>query len=105
MLKKELIKGDFPLSAFTRAVLKAACKIPLGQTRSYRWIAKQVGRPNAVRGVGQALKKNPFPLLIPCHRVVCFSGEIGGYSGGKKNKQYLLRIERDISGILKGKVK
>ena len=86
------------LTFFEWKVLKAALQIPLGQTRSYRWVAQKIGRPNAVRAVGQALKKNPFPLIIPCHRVIKESGQLGGYSaaGGTKRKERLLTLEKEI---------
>lgn len=81
---------------FERKVLKIVSTIPLGQTRSYKWVAKKAGRPKAVRAVGQVLKKNPFPILIPCHRVIENNGSIGGYSLGKKVKQSLLTLEKRI---------
>ena len=77
-------------------VLHATTKIPIGQTRSYQWVAKMIGKPKAVRAVGQALKKNPFPLIIPCHRVVREDGSLGGYAGGTKKKEMLLRLEKEI---------
>ncbi len=85
------------LTDFEWQVLRAALTIPLGETRSYQWIARKIGRPRAVRAVGQALRKNPYPLIIPCHRVVRSDGTPGGYAGkmdGKKSK--LLAIEQDI---------
>ena len=86
------------LTNFEWKVLKAALRIPLGQTRSYRWVAQKIGHPKAVRAVGQALKKNPFPLIIPCHRVIKESGQLGGYSamGGARRKERLLALEREI---------
>ncbi len=62
--------------------------------RPYSWIAREIGRPGAVRAAGSALAKNPVPLLIPCHRVVRSDGHIGKYSlGGPRNKRTLLEIE------------
>lgn len=81
-------------TAFEKEVLKVVAKIPFGQTRSYGWVAKKVGRPRAVRAVGQALKKNSLPLLIPCHRVVRSDGKIGGYKWGKALKLRLLDYEK-----------
>ncbi len=82
------------LSEFERAVLLKALEIPDGEVRPYSWIAKEIGRPEAVRAVGSALGKNPVPLLIPCHRVVRSDGHIGEYSmGGPRNKRTLLEIE------------
>ena len=84
------------LTLFEWQVLRATFKIPIGQTRSYQWVAKKIGKPKAVRAVGQALKKNPFPLIIPCHRVVREDGSLGGYAGGTKKKEMLLRLEKEI---------
>lgn len=67
--------------------------IPYGEVRSYGWVAKQVGSPKEVRAVGQALKRNRLPIVIPCHRVVNKSGDIGGFSAGVEMKRKLLRIE------------
>lgn len=94
------------LTSFEWQVLKAAMTIPIGETRSYSWIAKKIGHPKAARAVGSALKKNPFPLIIPCHRVVQTSGKLGGYScGGVKNKAMLLRTEQYIAQKLSPKRK
>lgn len=82
-------------TAFERKVWQTAQKIPFGQTRSYSWIAKQIGNPNAARAVGQALGKNPIPILIPCHRVIQKDGSLGGFSGGIDMKKRLLYIENE----------
>ncbi|MFH2138187.1 MAG: MGMT family protein [Candidatus Omnitrophota bacterium] len=79
---------------FEKAVLKAACEIKPGQVRTYKWVAERIGHPNAQRAVGQALKKNPLPLLIPCHRVVACGGNLGGYSLGTQFKKELLDFEK-----------
>jgi O-6-methylguanine DNA methyltransferase len=92
------MKAKKQLTDFEWQVLKAALAIPLGQTRSYQWVAQKIGRPKAVRAVGQALRKNPYPLVIPCHRVVKSDGTPGGYAGkmdGRKSE--LLAIEQDIA--------
>jgi methylated-DNA-[protein]-cysteine S-methyltransferase len=81
------------LSEFERAVLGAATRIPVGETRPYGWIAEQIGRPRAARAVGLALGRNPVPLLIPCHRVTRANGGIGGYVFGTEIKERLLRFE------------
>ena len=78
---------------FQRAVLDATASIPWGETRTYGWVAEQVGRPGAARAVGGALGANPLPLVIPCHRVVA-AGTGGGYGGGMHRKEYLLALER-----------
>ena len=89
------------LTDFEWAVLKAVTEIPIGETRSYKWVAERIGRPQAVRAVGQALRKNPYPLIIPCHRVIKSSGELGGY-GGKQDprKAQLLAQEKEIAARL-----
>ena len=81
------------LTPFTHAVLKITCRIPYGEVRSYRWIAESVGRPKAARAVGNALARNPVPILIPCHRVVRSNGSLGGYALGSKWKKMLLEME------------
>ncbi|MFC1593858.1 methylated-DNA--[protein]-cysteine S-methyltransferase [Candidatus Omnitrophota bacterium] len=85
---------------FEKKVYKAVGAIPLGQTRTYAWVAQKIGKPRAVRAVGTALKKNPFPLLIPCHRVITSSGAWGEYSGGKKLKENLLLLEKYIAQLI-----
>ncbi|MCX5681356.1 MAG: MGMT family protein [Candidatus Omnitrophica bacterium] len=84
------------LTVFEQSVLKITSTIPLGETRSYTWVARKIGRPKAIRAVGQALKKNPYPLLIPCHRVIHKDGRLGGYVWGVKTKKVLLSIEKDM---------
>src|SRR5678816_1686056 len=64
------------VSEFERAVLMKALEIPRGEVRPYGWIAREIGRPGAVRATGSVLAKNPVPLLIPCHRVVRSDGTI-----------------------------
>ena len=90
-----IMKG---LTPFQKDVLRAACSIKPGETRTYRWIAERIGRPNAQRAVGTALKKNPLPLLIPCHRVVATGKAIGGYALGVKLKKALLEFEKSLCG-------
>jgi O-6-methylguanine DNA methyltransferase len=81
------------LSEFERAVLLKAREIPRGEVRPYGWIAREIGRPGAVRAVGSALNKNPIPLLIPCHRVVKSDGRLGEYAFGPSMKRVLLASE------------
>lgn len=81
------------LSQFQRAVYRAACRIPRGQTRSYQWVARRIGRPGAARAVGSALSRNPFAPRVPCHRVVRADGSLGGFAGGPARKRRLLRRE------------
>ena len=81
------------LSPFERAVLLKTLEIPSGEVRPYGWVARQIGRPRAVRAVGSALGRNPVPVLIPCHRVVRSDGHVGQYGFGVPMKQALLRAE------------
>jgi O-6-methylguanine DNA methyltransferase len=82
------------VSEFERAVLMKALEIPRGEVRPYGWIAREIGRPGASRAVGSALKRNPVPLLIPCHRVVRSDGLIGEYAlGGSEAKKTVLATE------------
>jgi methylated-DNA-[protein]-cysteine S-methyltransferase len=78
---------------FQRKVWEITRLIPYGETRSYTWTAKQIKRPRAMRAVGQALGKNPLPIIIPCHRVVAKDGKLGGFGGGVEMKMHLLSLE------------
>jgi methylated-DNA-[protein]-cysteine S-methyltransferase len=80
---------------FHRRVYDAARAIPPGGTLSYGDIARRVGAPGAARAVGQALGRNPFPIVVPCHRVLAAGGKIGGFSaqGGVATKRRMLAIE------------
>lgn len=80
-------------SEFQKAVWRALRKIPFGKTHSYAEIAESIGRPLAVRAVGNANGKNPFSILIPCHRVIQKDGKLGGYSAGVERKKWLLAHE------------
>ena len=73
-------------------------KIPEGETRTYKDIAKLIGFPKASRAVANACGKNPYPILIPCHRVVRSDGGLGGYSGigGVETKRKLLKQEKNF---------
>jgi len=81
------------LSDFERDVLAATRRISAGQTRPYGWVAREAGRPRAVRAVGSVLARNPVPLLVPCHRVVRADGRAGDYLFGTSRKEELLRAE------------
>jgi len=80
------------LTPFQQAVLNEARKIPYGATITYSQLAERVGHPGAARAVGNALAKNPAPLIIPCHRIVTKNGP-GGFSFGPKVKERLLSLE------------
>jgi methylated-DNA-[protein]-cysteine S-methyltransferase len=83
------------LSDFHRRVYAVARTIPAGRTLTYGEIAQRLGDPGAAREVGQALGENPFPIVVPCHRVLAANGRLGGFSapGGTRTKLKLLRIE------------
>lgn len=85
------------LSPFTRSVLRLAAAIPYGETRSYSALARDLGRPRAARAVGNALARNPVPILIPCHRVVRRDGTIGPYIWGSAWKKKLLALEKQFA--------
>ena len=90
---------DLPLSAkgtaFQQSVWKALQTIPVGETRSYKAIAQQIGNPKAMRAVGMANHRNPIPIVIPCHRVVGADGSLTGFGGGLPVKEYLLNLEKN----------
>jgi methylated-DNA-[protein]-cysteine S-methyltransferase len=95
-LKKFDLKINFIWGTpFQREVWLALNEIPYGEKRSYKWLAARVGRPEAARAIGQALRKNPLPVILPCHRVINESGEIGGYSEGVEIKKRLLKLEEN----------
>jgi O-6-methylguanine DNA methyltransferase len=81
------------LTPLERDVLGVLPKIPRGEVRTYEWVARQVGRPRAVRAVGNILARNAVPLVVPCHRVVPTSGGVGNYAFGSPMKRELLRRE------------
>ncbi len=95
---------DLPLTLqgteFQVSVLEALQGIPYGETTSYGAIAKQIGRPKAVRAVGAANGRNPIPIIVPCHRVIGSSGDLTGFGGGLDTKAALLRLEAENAGTL-----
>ncbi len=104
MTKEQVLLKMRSHTPFRQAVWKACMAIPAGQTRSYKWIAEQIGRPGAVRAVGSALGKNPFAPIVPCHRVIRSDGNPGGFSapGGVKAKLKLLKKEKArLPGLLR----
>lgn len=89
------------MTDFEKKVLKVVAKIPLGEVRSYKWVAIKTGKPKAYRAVANALHKNPFPILIPCHRVIKSSKNTGGYALGKTLKKDLIKLEQKIKDVIK----
>ncbi len=82
---------------FDMRVWQALQRIPLGETRSYEEIARAIGNPRACRAVGGANRRNPIPLLIPCHRVIRKDGGLGGFACGTEIKQWLLDFEQQVA--------
>lgn len=91
---------DFMGTEFQRQVWQALLTIPFGETRSYSDIARQIGRPKAVRAVGAANGRNPISIIAPCHRVIGASGSLTGFAGGLPAKQFLLALEGGATGPL-----
>lgn len=99
-LQGRRIRLDWPLdlrwvrSAFQRRVLEATARLPYGAVTSYGRIARDIGAPTAIRAVAQALRRNPVPIAIPCHRVIGSTGDLTGYAGNKVHlKERLLSLE------------
>ncbi|NIM07368.1 MAG: methylated-DNA--[protein]-cysteine S-methyltransferase [Armatimonadetes bacterium] len=81
------------LPEFSRQVLLATRRISYGERWSYGELARRIGRPRAARAVGQALKRNPIAIVIPCHRVIGVNGDLRGFAGGLDLKKRLLALE------------
>ena len=84
-------------TVFQLAVWDALLEIPYGATASYGDIARKVGRPNAVRAVGQANGRNPIAIIVPCHRVIGSDHSLTGYGGGMARKRFLLTLEGSLA--------
>jgi len=82
---------------FYRAVWAELCKIPYGRTTSYQYVAERLGDKNAIRAVGQANRRNPIAIIVPCHRVIAKSGDLQGYFYGLDFKRQLLALENPKS--------
>jgi len=97
-----LTSFDLPLALagtnFQRTVWTALQAIPYGESISYGEVARRIGLPSASRAVGLANGKNPVSIVVPCHRVVGADGSLTGYGGGIGRKQFLLELERRVSG-------
>ena len=85
---------DLVGTRFQRRVWEALLTIPYGETRSYGYIAEQIGSPSAFRAVGLANGHNPIGIIVPCHRVIGANGSLTGYGGGLERKRVLLELER-----------
>ncbi len=88
-IRMDFISG----TQFERAVWMSLKNVAYGETRSYKWLAEEIKRPNAARAVGNALTKNPFPIVLPCHRIIESDNSLGGYSFGADLKRRLLDME------------
>ncbi len=102
-LEGKRVVFEYPLdmrsaTQFEKKVWKVTQSIPYGEIRSYKFIAEEIGNPKAFRAIGQVLKRNPLPIIIPCHRVIQNNGELGGFLGGIEFKKFLLKIERGRGG-------
>ena len=84
------------MTPFAKKIYRILLTIPPGEVRTYKWLAKKAGRPKSYRAVGQILKKNPYPLILPCHRIIHSGGKPGGYIFGVRIKKKLLDLERQI---------
>ena len=90
-------------TGFQRRVWEATRRIPRGQTLTYGEIARQVGSPGAARAVGQAMARNPWPVIVPCHRVVGHDSRLTGFSGGLDMKRRMLEMEGALEQKAQGK--
>ncbi len=83
-------------TVFQKEVYEVAASIPHGETRAYAWVANKIGKPKAYRAVGQALRKNPLPILIPCHRVISSQGSLGGFMGQTDPRHSKINMKREL---------
>jgi O-6-methylguanine DNA methyltransferase len=90
---------DLRGTPFQRDVWDALLTIPPGETRTYRQVAEQVGRPTAFRAVAQACGANPVGIVVPCHRVIGSDGSLTGYAGGLHHKRELLEAEGSLEAV------
>lgn len=93
--KKFIFKYDLKGTAFQQEVWRSLLTIPFGETRTYKQIAQQIGRPTAFRAVGGAIGKNPVLIAIPCHRVIGSNHNLTGFRGGLVLKAHLLDLEKN----------
>jgi methylated-DNA-[protein]-cysteine S-methyltransferase len=87
------LRGTTPLQ---REVWNLTRSIPYGETRMYGWLSRKLGRPKGARWIGQALSRNPMPIIIPCHRVIAAGGALCGFAGGLEMKRRLLELESSV---------
>lgn len=102
-LNGESVTFDLPLdfdavSAFDHRVLTELALVPRGSVLTYGQLAGRIGNPRAARAVGGAMARNPFPIILPCHRVIAATGDPGGFGGGLQLKRWLLELE-GVTGV------
>lgn len=92
---------DFPFelrgTGFQKRAWEALCRIPYGETRTYKQVAAELGNPKACRAVGLANNRNPLMIVVPCHRVIGTNGALTGYAGGLEMKKALLELEANMA--------
>lgn len=90
--------GSVP--GYNARIYRALARVPYGATTTYGALAQEIGKPNAARAVGMAMGRNPWPIVIPCHRVLASGAQLGGFSapGGVATKMSLLRLEGALPG-------
>ena len=86
-------------TSYQQTVWRELLKVPYGETISYGELAKRIGNPKGARSIGMAVHFNPIGIIIPCHRVIRSSGEIGGYASGIYRKKWLLEHERAFGSV------
>ena len=92
-IRRKKHRGTSTRHINNQSVYNLVSNIPPGKVATYGQLASSVGNPRAARGIGKILNKNPRPIIVPCHRVVCSDGHIGGYMYGKERKISLLHNE------------
>ena len=92
-IRRKKHRGTSTRHINNQSVYNLVSNIPLGKIATYGQLASSLGNPRAARGIGKILNKNPCPIIVPCHRVVCSDGHIGGYMYGKERKISLLLNE------------
>ncbi len=93
--RKHFSRPKLDTSTFEGQVLQATFDVPFGETTTYKKLAEKAGSPRAARAVGNIMRKNRLPLIIPCHRVLHSNGGLGGYAWGLDIKQWLLNYEKE----------
>jgi O-6-methylguanine DNA methyltransferase len=78
-------------SSFQKSIFQACCRVPWGSVISYARLAQDAGHPGAARAAASAMRNNPFPLIIPCHRIIRSNGAIGGFAGEESGKKIVLK--------------